>query len=493
MRIRSLRFRISILYSLLLGFTLLIFSAILYFSLSNLLYNDLDAELGRKARAIDNAIRSYLRVSGDQGQSFDEIAKRLISMDEVYLEDGKVSDFEKSWLHMKDILDLELDYVVFRPSAGGLVTRSQNVSAELDSFFFKFLPLHRDEEVSFRNVGVNKQRLRLINHRFPYGEGGDYTIQIGTSIKPIIEILSNRQGAILLSIFVIVGISFFIGRIFVDRIMSPVRDVVSLARTISSKDLSARLELRHADHEMEYLINGINEMIARLEKSFRYIMEFSSDVAHELKTPLTILKGESEITLEKGGLSPECQELIQSNLEELDRMLQTVEDLLLLTKLEYRPEIFRFETLELNSYMKEIFDQTLLLASEKNIRVSLDLPEESRRVQGDKNHLRRLFYNLIQNAIRFTSPGGEVGIGMKYDEMHAHISISDTGIGIPREDLPNIFNKFFHMNRTGRELETGCGLGLSIALQIAKIHNGQIEVRSVFGEGSVFTVSLPLA
>ncbi|MFH1768216.1 MAG: ATP-binding protein [Candidatus Omnitrophota bacterium] len=492
MKIRSIKFKLSILYTVILTVILVIFSGVLYFSLSHLLYEELDNELSIKIREIENTIGAYLKIIGEDNTSFVFAAKRIICLEEGNTEQEKVSEFEGGWLQKRDKLDLELDWILFWSSKGELLASSKNVPSEVKSFLEKHIEIPRDKKVYYKNIILEKQRLRVVNHLFAHDHRGRFLIQVVTSIKPIIDILRNRLYAIMSSIFVIMGVSFFVGRFFVNWILFPVREVVSLARHITYKDLSARVKVKHADEEMEYLVDAFNEMITRLENSFKYIVEFSSHVAHELKTPLTIIRGESELALESKDIPNECRELIHSNLEEISRMIKIVEDLLLLTKLEYRPEIFKFEELEIDPFLKEIFEQAKLLAAKKNISVSLNLPQETRRINADKIHFRRLFYNLIHNAIKFTLKGGAVKITAKYDKIKAYISVSDTGIGIREEDLPKIFDKFFHVNRTGQDLEPCNGLGLSIALHIAKIHRGTIEVRSKLGEGTVFTIIMPL-
>lgn len=297
----------------------------------------------------------------------------------------------------------------------------------------------------------------------------------------------------LLTIPVILIITSFIGVTIADRILKPVMEVAGIARNITYKDLAVRVQSEHADEEIKYLVDAFNEMIARLDKSFRYIAEFSSNVAHELKTPLTIMRGESELALLKERDISEYQRVINVNLEEAARMLRIVEDLLLLSKLEYQPDVFKFEKMYFPDFMQKVFEQSKKLAEKKNIEVNMVVSGKPVFVLADKVHLARLFVNLVNNAVKFTPEKGKIDIITKTGDGKVMVSIADTGSGIYPEDLKRIFDRFFHVDRTGKETETGSGLGLSIAQSIAKIHQGSIDVESKPKAGSIFTVTLPIA
>ena len=233
-------------------------------------------------------------------------------------------------------------------------------------------------------------------------------------------------------------------------------------------------------------------MISRLEGSFKYIAEFSSHVAHELKTPLAIIKGETEVAMRKERNIEEYKILNRANLEEVERMLKIINDLLLLTSLDYRPEVFKFERFDLVEFLKDIYEQSKVLASQKDIAVILDMPDDGGHINGDKFHLRRLFFNLIDNAIKFTPKNGKIDIILKKKDKKAMISISDTGIGMPDECLPKIFNRFYRVDRMDKNIEHGSGLGLNIVQSIVKMHHGAIQATSHLNKGSTFIVTIPL-
>ena len=175
--------------------------------------------------------------------------------------------------------------------------------------------------------------------------------------------------------------------------------------------------------------------------------------------------------------------------EETARMLKTVEDLLYLAKLDYPPEIFKFETFDFIEFFQEIVEQSKILASPKRIRIAARLSSAALVIRGDRLHLRRLFFNLIDNALKFTDGGGRLEMAVTRESQSIIIAISDTGKGISETNLMKIFEKFFREDYQ----ELGVGLGLSIAKSIVKIHAGQIHVASKVNQGTTFTVTLPLA
>jgi heavy metal sensor kinase len=319
-----------------------------------------------------------------------------------------------------------------------------------------------------------------------------YSIQVGSSLKPITKILYGRMLFALLVIPLVLFFSAFLGGMIADRILRPVIEITSIAKSISYKDLSARVKLQNVDEELQYLVHAFNEMISRLDKSFRYIAEFSSNVAHELKTPLTIIRGESEVALMQERNLLEYQRVIRVNVEETEKLLKIVEDLLLISKLEYQPQAYNFEEFDFSSFMKEITEQAKKIAAQKNIAVKLIADNKPLLMKGDELHLRRLFLNLLNNAVKFTPQEGSITVGVHRNNRKLKVSISDTGVGIKPEHLNKIFNRFFHTGAASSGSEDGSGLGLSIALSIAKIHGGDISVKSAPQKGSTFTVTLPV-
>jgi len=261
----------------------------------------------------------------------------------------------------------------------------------------------------------------------------------------------------------ILALTSFLGGFFARRILKPVSNVTKIVDDISHKDLNLRIPEMAVDVEMKHLISSCNAMIGRLEKSFEHVNEFSSHVAHELKTPLAIIRGEVELALSETRDAAEYQRVLNVSLEEIDRLIRIIKDLLLLARLDYNPDVFQFENINLKAFLEEIFEYSSILADQKGLASELNLPESEHSIDGDKIHLRRLFLNLINNAVKFTPKGGKIIITLTVNTNRALIAVSDTGIGIFPKDQQAIFDKFFRSHSHGQKAEPGSGLGLSIA------------------------------
>jgi len=277
------------------------------------------------------------------------------------------------------------------------------------------------------------------------------------------------------------------------QMMRPLKEVALTAQRITHEDLGARIVSKAPTAEIQDLVDEFNGMVSRLESSFAYIVQSNAFMAHELKTPLAIIRGEAEIALKKERDGDEYRRVIRVGLEETIRMLKTIDDLLCLTKMNYRPESLEHEQFDLAQLLREIYEQNVILAGKNTVSLRLDVPPEPLMVNGDMLSLRRLFFNLIDNAVKFTPPAGKVGIAASRIEGAVAVSISDTGIGIAEENLPKLFDKFYRVSGDKQGTVSGSGLGLCIAQSIARLHGGAITVASKLHHGSTFTVSIPLA
>lgn len=485
-RFNSVRFKISVLYTVILGLILTVYSAFLYLSLHHTLYDELDNELNVKASETASTISSYLDVLGYDQESFIFAIRRVICLEGEHPEQDKIRDLEELWLRMVDKFDLNEDYVNFLDSKG------QSIVCSGKGFIPFNIKAAQEDKTLFKTIRYEKRNLRLISLPVSFKGGGHYIIQIATSLKPVIHLLQIRLLHIVISIPIILLLASFFGRLFARRILNPVVEITKTATNITHEDLGARVKAEHVDEEMKYLVDAFNDMISRLEESFKYIAEFSSHVAHELKTPLAIIKGETEVAMRKERNIDEYKRLNKVNLEEVERMLKIINDLLLLTRLDYRAEVFKFEGFDLVEFLKDIYEQSKVLASQKDITVTLDISDGQGSINGERFHLRRLFFNLIDNAIKFTPKNGKIDITLRKRDKKAIVSISDTGIGIPDEDMSKIFNRFYRVDRMDKKIEYGSGLGLSIVQSIVKMHHGTIHVTSQLNKGSTFIVTIPL-
>ncbi len=297
-------------------------------------------------------------------------------------------------------------------------------------------------------------------------------------------------GAMLLLIATLIALF----RRLVDRCLKPLDNMAQRCRTIDINHLDQRITTANRCREAQTLVFEYNNMLERLQKEAERIRRFSGDASHELRTPLTILRGETEVALRWAKEPEEFRETLQSNMEEIKRMGRILEDLLVLSKSDAGELHLNRERINLLDIVQEIYSQAKILAADKQIDVALNINvDEEVVVAGDDLRLRQVFTNLITNAIRYTSAGGNVVIHLGRDAQHARISVCDNGIGIEDEHLPHIFERFYRSDEARNRAAGGSGLGLAIAHSIVSAHHGEIKVTSSPGQGSDFTVILPLA
>lgn len=279
----------------------------------------------------------------------------------------------------------------------------------------------------------------------------------------------------------------------INRCINPLFDLTRRCREITIDNLSLRFPNSENCKDSNALITEYNTMLDRLESGVKRIRQFSGDASHELRTPLTILRGETEVGLRWAKTTEEMRNILQSNMEEIERMGRIIEDLLTLAKSEAGELPLSIREISLSDLLQELYMQGRTLAEPKNIDVTLGHKVNSEiLIRGDDLRLRQLFLNLISNAIRYTQDNGTVTIDVERQDTRVIIKVSDNGIGIPPKHLPHIFERFYRTDEARNRSTGGTGLGLAIVKWVADAHNGIIQVTSTPDVGSTFSISLPI-
>lgn len=488
MKFNSIRFEISVLHTIVLGVILIVFSSILYF-ISNTFFQQIDQQLKVKAEAVNLTVKSYINASGKEDSvSLVPAIRRILSMKDSGDLYGKMRRVFEDWTKEVQTLDLNRDYIHFFSKDGKEEASSPNLDKDLSLRFMEDVYFSVTEgKMALKTITYKHEIIRLITYPLDVKPSGEYFIQIGVSQNPIMQQFRNWIYSVIVSFPLILILTSFVGRKQASRILKPVHEITDMVNKITHQDLSARIKAKHFDSDMESLVESFNQMIARLESSFKHIEEFSHHVAHELKTPLTIIKGEADLLLRKDRSKHEYQQALRIILEESERVLKTIEDLLLLSKLDYQPSVFKFEMFDFMEFFSEICEQSRILAAKKAIAITMRKQDvkSDLMIKGDRLHLRRLFFNIIDNAIKFTPERGNIDIRISSPQNKIIVTITDTGPGIEPDHLKKIFDKFFSVG------SVGYGLGLNIAWTIAKLHRGEILADSRLGHGTTFTIILP--
>ena len=304
------------------------------------------------------------------------------------------------------------------------------------------------------------------------------------------ELLGTILAVAPLLLMASVGLAYVIA----GRAFQPVGQMINEVKAITDgRSLHRRLPIDESNEEMARLGITLNEMMERLEKSFSALRRFTADASHELKTPLAVLRADVERSMSGASTRAERMVALEEALHETTRMADLVESLLTLARAdEGRFDLHR-ERVELEPLAREVYETASILAEPAGLTVTMAEPARV-AVFGDGARLRQLFLNLTTNAIKYTPRGGSVEISLTSYEHTAAFAVRDTGIGISASDLPHIFERFYRADRArsrGTE-RSGFGLGLAISQWIAEAHGGSISVRSRYGRGSTFTVTLPV-
>lgn len=302
--------------------------------------------------------------------------------------------------------------------------------------------------------------------------------------------LQNR----LLNIFLIVFpisliLSVLCGFVVTQKSLNIIKQIDDTAKKITSKNLGKRIEVTDSKDEISSLIVTLNSMIDRLEKSFTQAKQFSQDAAHEIRTPLTIIRGEIEelIGNEQGNLK--TIKTLENVLEEVHYLSSISDRLLMIHNMDTNNIQYYFENINLSELIKEIYLDVQVLSLEKNIKVELEA-EDNIHVNGNKELLSRLLWNIADNAIKYNNANGSVWIKLSKEGSQINIQVKDSGIGISDSEKSKIFNRFYRIDKSRSRQLGGSGLGLSICKWIAELHNGEINVESKEHLGSVFTIKI---
>jgi heavy metal sensor kinase len=489
MKFDSIKFEVSFLYTLILGIILTFFSGVLYVILSTTLYHELDYESELKAQEISNNIRAYADMHKKDSDAMIPAAETIITEEHKNLKWWGRAVRGSRWLQQVRKIDINTGYINFADARGYSLANSKNITGDLMALFLKEVEGLKTEEASFKDIIYNQHRIRLVNYPFTYN-GQVYVVQVGISPPPMVQLLQGWLYPTMLSIPLVLILTSCVGWLFAKRFLKPVQKIIDTAQNITLQDLSARVPQEHYAIEMKSLIEAFNSMIARLEQSFKHIEEFSSHVAHELKTPLTIIRGETELALRRNSSEPEdYKEVLKVINDETRKMLKIIEDLLYLARLDFQSHVFEFTRFDFTGLLKEVYEQGKVWAAAKQLQIQAHLPEEPIMIKADPLYVRRLFLNLLDNAVKFTPSGGHIELSAKPENGQVVTTVSDSGVGIPEPVLPKIYDKLFR----GDASQEGYGLGLSIVQAVVKIHKGHIDVQSKVKQGTTFKVTLPLA
>ncbi|MBE6805227.1 MAG: HAMP domain-containing histidine kinase [Ruminococcaceae bacterium] len=321
-----------------------------------------------------------------------------------------------------------------------------------------------------------------------YGAGSNGAVRWRVSLEEMNSTVSTLRIIFVATGLLMIGVTALSGIYFTKSIVKPIREVSAAARKIAGGDFETKIEMRNND-EIGELCDSINYMATELRRAEDMKNDFISSVSHELRTPLTAIRGWGETAkMSLGTDSAIVEKGLDVVLSESERLSGLVEELLDFSRMQTGRLSVTMSPIGISDLLGEVCDMYTEFAHQHSIALEYARPKEDSIIMGDKNRLKQVFINVIDNAVKYTEAGGQVLVEQTEDDGCVRITVRDTGVGIPAQDIDRVKEKFFKSNKTVR----GSGIGLAVADEIVKQHRGLIFIESTEGVGTTVTVALPL-
>jgi two-component system, OmpR family, sensor kinase len=320
--------------------------------------------------------------------------------------------------------------------------------------------------------------------------GRTYEIVVSAPLASIDTELAVVRRAIFIALPLILALAGLGGYWLATRTLRPLGLMADQAHRITSSNLETRIQIDNAAEELAVLVTSFNELLARLDQSFDTMRRFVADASHELRTPISVIRGEADVALSQERSPAEYRESLTVVLDESRRLSRLVDDLLNLARADAGHVVLQTHDFYLNELLAECCRSVQGLANTRGLTLEC-LPGSDLQFTGDEQLLRRLVINLLDNAIRYTPSGGKVTAALEAGDSSVQLRVSDTGTGIAPADAARVFERFYRAGEARSRQDGGFGLGLAIVRWIAESHRGTVECASVPGHGSTFTATLP--
>ncbi|MGH9713115.1 MAG: sensor histidine kinase [Candidatus Acidiferrales bacterium] len=458
MKTQSIRVRLTLWYSLILALSLSLFGGASYVAMRHSLYATLDAELRQ-------------RLEGVRGIISEDAPNGATALDDE-LREFSAGQGSRGRLRVAD-------------AAGRVLFGSRGMESASDRGANQTEPAAFSEKISEEDFRVLRGRIDAAGNR--------YDVEVATSTKDLDEALERFRHVLYLAVPALLLLAGLGGYWMSRRALAPVDEITQAARNIGAQNLAMRLAVPQTGDEIERLATTLNEMLARLDAAFLRITQFTADASHELRTPVSVMRTSAELALRKPRSDAEYREVLSQILGEAEKVSRLIEQLLLLARTDSGAAAIPITRTNLTEILEKAWRHAHILAEAKQIEPVDDVPRTPIWIRGDAASLERLFLILIDNAVKYTPAGGQIALRLSSENGTACAEIRDTGIGIAREDVPHIFDRFYRADRARSRDTGGTGLGLAIGRWIAQANGGDIRVSSEPSNGSVFQVRLPLS
>lgn len=470
----SLRYKLAVYYLIILSVVLLVCGIAIYGYISRSLVNTIDESLDHQLQKLEDVAKLSTSDTG---------------IDDPSQAPESASDTES------EIIPIPLQLMQVINSRGEIQTETYaHPQDEVPVDLNQLQQLQPDKTFRDTILMPSGELLRVATRRTRGHDGEDFYVRLGHSLAALQQARKRLLLVFGIAIPLALLLSSFGGLVLANQALQPVDRITKAAEHIAAGDLAERVPVPQKMDELGRLASTFNYMISRLQSAFERQKQFTSDASHELRTPLAVMRGELEIALRRERTPEEYQRTLGSNLEEIIRLSRLVEDLLMLARADAGRVELRCEPINLSALCQNTAEYISPLAEQREQTLTYQTPPQAITINADQQRMKQLLLNLLDNAIKYTDQKGTITLILTTDEQHAILAVADTGRGIPAEDLPHVFERFFRRSaKTADRTASGSGLGLSIVKWIVDAHGGSIEAQSKVGEGTTFTVRLPLA
>jgi two-component system heavy metal sensor histidine kinase CusS len=380
-------------------------------------------------------------------------------------------------------------YVRILDERSALIIETPGMNRVMSSAVFSDSPLGKLDATQFRKFSMGDGRtLAIISNQTPSIDHGQWTIQLALDISNKQRVLSSYRMSLGLSLFIGLALAGFAGRFIARNALRPIDAITRSARDITAAHLDQRVRSLDWPKELVCLASAFDAMLARLEAAFARLAQFSADIAHELRTPVTNLMTAAQVTLSRPRVLEEYRQVLESNVEELGNLAQIIDSLLFMARAETEKAAVACSALNARREIENVIEFHRANAEENGVAL---ICEGQAHVFADSTLFQRAISNLLSNAVRHTARGGSVTVSIRSSERDTTILVSDTGEGISSEHLPHLFDRFYRADPSRAHRTGGFGLGLALVRSIVELHQGQVRIDSALGRGTSVAIAFP--
>ena len=456
---KTLAFRLTVYYAAIFTLSLVAAFAVVYFMTSSVLLENMDEDLLED-------VEEYVAMLSDEGEE--------PLLDELHSEDASESP-EEFFFRLMD-----QDGTILLASDLDLLDE-----LEPEDELVKAIKAAREPYLETRRFAKLGHDIRVVHAQLASG----HFLQMGESFAEQDEILEIIVEVSIQTLLALLFLSVIFGWWMARRALVGVEEVTQTARQISKGNFAHRVPLKARGLEIERLATTFNYMLDRINALITGIREVTDNIAHDLRSPITSIRGTAETTLMTAETLENYRRMTGNTIEECDRLLEMINAMLDISEAEAGAEKYEMVSIDLTRVVNQACELFRPLAEDKGLVLSVETPHRC-VINGDTRKIQRLIANLLDNALKYTPTGGAVIVSVICDEDNVEVRVNDTGIGIAESELTHIFQRFYRCDQS--RTEEGTGLGLSLALAIAKAHGGAIKVQSMLGKGSSFILKLPI-